>query len=99
MSVSTEAVEAAAKELYFYLREDHRGAPRPWETLADDDDRKIDARDAAKVALEAAAQHLMAQAWDEAMKVAHDLAWEHDSSAASAIFDATNPYRSAGAGE
>ena len=43
--------------------------------------------------LEAAAPYLLALGWDEAIKTADTVAWEHDGSAASAVRAITNPYR------
>jgi hypothetical protein len=80
MSISDEAVEAAAKylgERFFW-----NGPLLP---------------EVAREVLEAAAPHLMAAAWDEAMQDADDegYLYAHQSDA----MKARNPYRSAAVGE
>lgn len=53
------AVEAAAKALYPEVREEWRVPPDPWESIPEDDDAKIEAIALARLALEAAAPHML----------------------------------------
>jgi hypothetical protein len=92
MNGADEAVEAAARALYFYLDEDHRGAPAPWESLAEDDEAKIDAKETARIALKAAAPFMLAAAWDAALQDADDEGYLREHQAE--FMKKRNPYRS-----
>jgi len=83
VNIPDEAVEAAAKALYFYLDEDHRGQPASWESLGEDDEAKIDAKEAARIALAAAAPYMIPDFRESNLKaIAEELA------------NPLNPYRS-----
>ena len=76
--IPAAAIEAAARALADELQSEY--LPEAW-------------MDIATAALEAAAPYMLAAAWDEALKRAAEVAWEHDASASSGVSQIPNPYR------
>jgi len=86
-AIPAEAIVAATKVLYADRMSNHAGDNAP---------QIIDACETiVKKILEVAAPHIAASVWDEAMKVASEVAWEHDGSASSVVPEIPNPYRTA----
>ncbi len=80
--IPDEAVEAAAKKMA-------GAAYGVWE-LVPEAKRRLYMR-TARAALEAAAPHMMAEAWDACVDEAESLGWMHDAGAVDT--KARNPYR------
>lgn len=79
MNIPDEAVEAVAKVFY----EDGWTGPPFWESLDADDPSRLEYLATTRTALEAAAPHLLAEAWDEGLDAGLNGGWN-------------NPYRSQG---
>lgn len=95
--ISDEAVEVLASRDWAKDAERSEHEFPSWEEAARDNEWAglvKEYRDDARTILEAAAPFIAAETWDTAIKLASEVAWEHDASACSAVSQITNPYRS-----